>query len=178
MSPLSPSKVPSSVQPTSSSAEPTALAGITAAHNNARSNVNPAAVTPLPALTWDSTVASHAQTCAHGCVYAHGGHVNEGQNLYAAAGTVPTGQSAITSWVDNEVPYYTYSTNTCQAGKVCGHYTQVVWASTTKLGCGFKTCTTGSPFGASYPTWHYIVCNYSPPGNYIGEWPYQAFLAK
>ena len=43
-----------------------------------------------------------------------------------------------------------------------------------QLGCGYSQCTTGSPFGASWPTWHFVVCNYKPPGNWWGEWPYTA----
>ncbi len=43
-------------------------------------------------------------------------------------------------WAPNEAQYYTYSSNSCQSGKVCGHYTQVVWHNSYKLGCGKKTC--------------------------------------
>ncbi len=58
------------------------------------------------------------------------------------------------------------------SGGMCGHYTQIVWRSTQKLGCGIKVCTKNSPFGASFPTWTYVVCNYQPPGNIIGQKPY------
>jgi len=47
-----------------------------------------------------------------------------------------------------------------------------VWRSTQAVGCGVKACSTGSPFGASFPNWTIVVCNYDPPGNYIGQWPY------
>jgi len=33
------------------------------------------------------------------------------------------------------------------------------------FGCGIKNCTTGSPFGPSFPNWTLVVCNYAPPGN-------------
>ena len=42
---------------------------------------------------------------------------------------------------------------------------QVVWAATTEVGCGVAT----------YPHWHgrssgtYIVCQYAPAGNVIGQ---------
>jgi hypothetical protein len=29
-----------------------------------------------------------------------------------------------------------------------------------------------SPFGAQLPTWDYFVCNYEPPGNFVGQKPY------
>jgi hypothetical protein len=45
-----------------------------------------------------------------------------------------------------------------------GHFTQVVWKATTSVGCGRKACNgTGNVSG-----W-YIVCEYYPPGNVIGE---------
>ena len=42
-----------------------------------------------------------------------------------------------------------------------GHFTQVVWKSTTSLGCGLGIVG-GRAIG---------VCNYSPPGNVIGAFP-------
>lgn len=41
-----------------------------------------------------------------------------------------------------------------------GHYTQMVWASTHKLGCAFKKCKTGGPKNKLYYSY---VCNYCPP---------------
>ena len=40
-----------------------------------------------------------------------------------------------------------------------GHYTQVVWRGTTRVGC------------AIYPSlrWDYLICRYSPPGNIDGR---------
>lgn len=40
-----------------------------------------------------------------------------------------------------------------------GHYTQMVWPTTTRLGCGL----------ASSPQWDVLVCRYSPPGNRDGD---------
>ena len=40
-----------------------------------------------------------------------------------------------------------------------GHYTQVLWANTYKVGCGYTSA------GGT-------VCNYSPGGNYIGQAPF------
>ena len=44
-----------------------------------------------------------------------------------------------------------------------GHYTQMVWSSTTQLGMGQSICKDGSII---------IVAEYNPPGNYIGRAPY------
>lgn len=41
-----------------------------------------------------------------------------------------------------------------------GHFTQMVWKGSEQLGCGSVTASSGAL---------YVVCNYSPPGNYIGE---------
>jgi hypothetical protein len=42
--------------------------------------------------------------------------------------------------------------------KHVGHYTQMVWPTTTRVGCGL----------ASSPRWDVLVCRYSPPGNRDG----------
>lgn len=46
-----------------------------------------------------------------------------------------------------------------------GHFTQVVWKSTTRLGCGLGIVGSRA-IG---------VCNYSPPGNVIGAFPSNVF---
>ena len=139
-------------------------------HNCARKTVVPAATSPIPVLAWDATVASSAQAWADNCAYGHGGHVGYGQNIYAAAGFTPTLADASFAWA-SEQPYHDYGSNTCAVGKVCGHYTQMVWRTTTQVGCGQASCSTNSPF-PTFPIWHFIVCNYAPPGNYIGQKPY------
>ncbi len=48
-----------------------------------------------------------------------------------------------------------------------GHYTQMVWADTTSIGAGKATIKVGDLKGAQV-----IVCNYNPPGNFIGKTPY------
>lgn len=42
---------------------------------------------------------------------------------------------------------------------VVGHYTQMVWASTHKVGCAITKCPSGGPRGK--PFYNY-VCNYCP----------------
>ena len=144
------------------------LCGMTAQHNQARANVNPVPSTPLPTMSWDATVAAAAQTWADQCNFSHN-TAGYGQNLYASAGSgAPSPSAVVTNWV-SEVAAYDYSANTCSG--TCGHYTQVVWRSSIKLGCGFKACSTNTPFGAQFPNWYIVVCNYSPAGN-NGSRPY------
>lgn len=146
-----------------------AVKGITALHNQARAAVIPKPVTAIPALTWNTTVTAAAQKVANTCVFKHSGN-GYGENIYAAAGSSPTPTAVVKSWTSESVNY-TYSTNSCASGKVCGHYTQVVWRGSKQLGCAQKTCTINSPF-TGFPTWYFWVCNYSPAGNIIGQKPY------
>ncbi|CAH1779957.1 unnamed protein product, partial [Owenia fusiformis] len=149
-------------------------ATIILAHNQARSSVSPKAADML-FMTWDDDLASMAQEWAEKCTWEHGNpernpkpYSSIGQNLWAGTGS-PSVNGAVNSW-DNERRYYTFDTRACQSGKVCGHYTQVAWADSHKVGCGAARCTKNSPFSAS--TWNYVVCNYGPAGNYVGRHPY------
>jgi uncharacterized protein YkwD len=144
------------------------LNGITAAHNAARAAVMPAPSTPLPPLTWSATVAAAAQTWANKCMFQHSNN-GYGENIYADTGQGDA-QAVVSDWVA-EKANYNYSANTCS--KICGHYTQVVWRSSQRLGCAVKQCTTGSPFGSfNGGKWTFWVCDYDPPGNFGGQRPY------
>lgn len=66
------------------------------------------------------------------------------------------------AWAE-EKQYYDYQSNTCQANEKCGHFTQIVWHESKEVGCAMAACPDQSQIWA---------CNYSPRGNYIGEWPY------
>ena len=141
-----------------------------ALHNCARRTVVPPAATPIEPLTWSASIATMAQNYSNQCHYAHSGTSGYGENIYAAAGFTPTMDDAVAAWAQ-EQSYYNYATNTCSSGKVCGHYTQVVWDTTAQVGCGKTYCTQNSPFGSSFPNWYLVVCNYSPAGN-DGSRPY------
>ncbi len=149
--------------------EPGRLAGITRLHNDVRAMIQGAG---LPPLSWDPQLAATAQSYAALCVYKHSMAAGLGENIAAfAPGGSGTAARTVKSWADEKVDY-NYQANTCAAGKQCGHYTQIVWKATLRLGCGVQTCTSGSPFGAQFPTWDFYVCNYTPPGNYVGRKPY------
>jgi uncharacterized protein YkwD len=142
---------------------------MTSEHNKARAAVVPAAATPLPDLTWDPAIAAVAQAYAEVCVFEHS-MGDYGENLYVNTGFQATPADVVTSWV-SEVEFYDYDSGSCVPNEMCGHYTQVVWADSLRLGCGVATCTVNSPFGNNEP-WQNWVCNYDPPGNWVGEQPY------
>ncbi len=134
------------------------------------------------ALVWDPIAAAVAQGWANQCDYDHnpnassqydamGGKGGLGEDVAAGAPTESVSGS-VADWV-GEKQYYDHATNTCASGQVCGHYTQIVWSSTTAVGCAQTSCTTSSPFGTfSGGKWQISVCDFSPPGNYVGQAPY------
>jgi uncharacterized protein YkwD len=151
--------------------EPADQNGITAAHNAARAAVKPAATPALPPMAWSSPIAAVAQAFTDKCVFADDGDSGYGSNAFAGTGTYPPAE-VVQDWV-SEVADYDYATNTCASGKECGHYTQVVWRDSVKLGCGMTKCTTNNPFSSNGSgSWVLWVCEYDPPGNYIGMKPY------
>jgi hypothetical protein len=52
----------------------------------------------------------------------------------------------------------------CDQGKVCGHFTQVIWKTTQHVGCGLAVATASQE--------GFLVCNYYPLGNVPGQKPH------
>ena len=129
-------------------------------HNAARRQVS------VPALTWNATLASYALKYAKSqtnrCLPLTHSKGPYGENLFWGSGKVWTPQDAVYYWVKEKADY-TRATNKCKSGKVCGHYTQVVWRSTKSVGCASVACKDGST---------YFICSYYPFGNIIGQAPY------
>ena len=94
------------------------------------------------------------------CAFEHSGN-GYGENLFKGTKGYYTVADAIDSW-GAEKKDYNYNKNKCKSGAMCGHYTQIVWKNTTKVGCAQIEC-------GGMITW---VCNYDPPGNYVGQKPY------
>lgn len=133
-----------------------------------------------PDLTWSNTLATTAQHYATtlsqvGCEMRHSGN-GYGENLYWSSPNIKSYSSgrkiyelkAVSAkdvakpWAD-EIKDYDYYNNTCRQGSMCGHYTQMVWKSTTEVGCGKAICSNNAQI------W---VCNYNPAGNVVGQKPY------
>jgi len=144
------------------------------AHNAARCAVNPTA-SKMPAMEWDADVEAVAQRYANTCPTDHNpdrstwyGKGYLGENI--AWGYATPVDVVKTAFV-GENKDYTFSTNKCKSGKMCGHYTQVVWADSTKVGCA-------KPKGTC-PEWgdKVYVCNYAPGGNIVGSKPYTSGIS-
>ena len=127
-----------------------------------------------PPLVCDPIAAQVALNYANKCVFMHnmnrnsdytalGGTGGLGENI--AEGPGLTAAQSVNLW-DSEQQYYDHATNSCASGQTCGHYTQVVWKATTAAGCALVTCNSGTG------SFNLAVCDFNPPGNYIGQPPY------
>ncbi|NLN61472.1 MAG: hypothetical protein GX146_01140 [Myxococcales bacterium] len=167
---------------------------IVRSHNEVRQRLNagdyhnqPVPSPALPDLIWDDTLARVALQWAQQCNWAHnarrtedyaalGGSGYVGENLAVRSGNSSpssqpsTDQTVIAQWGD-EAAYYTYATNACRSGEMCGHYTQVAWRGTTRVGCAIHFCGSWTGGGIDWAGW-FTVCNYAPGGNYSGQKPY------
>ncbi|NJL02606.1 MAG: hypothetical protein HC910_19370 [Spirulinaceae cyanobacterium SM2_1_0] len=138
---------------------PAGVEQMLAAHNTWRQQVG------VPALTWSPELAAYAQAWAVQLLrenqFEHRADSLYGENLAASSGRQLSPAEVVDLW-GREQQDYDYASNQCQLGKVCGHYTQVVWRDTSRVGCGLAR-------NSQREVW---VCNYDPPGNYVGRKPY------
>jgi len=85
-------------------------------------------------------------------------------------------------WDCTKTEYYDFSTTPASSedgcSKVlkadgskpmCGHFTQVVWSTTTEIGCGLVDCPVGTAM-QGYRS-QFLVCQYNPGGNSAGSHP-------
>jgi len=58
-----------------------------------------------------------------------------------------------------------------------GHFSQMLWKDTTHVACATVECTplANTPSGETNP---FTVCNYSPPGNFGGQYGNQVGLGQ
>uniref|UniRef100_A0A224XVU3 Putative salivary scp/antigen 5 protein n=1 Tax=Panstrongylus lignarius TaxID=156445 RepID=A0A224XVU3_9HEMI len=128
-------------------------------------------------LSWDDYAAQKAFSWASKCKLRPTRLKNKynqtmGQNLYANMttrnGDVNTTFNAwagemVKAWYD-QVKVYNFGPDFSEK---TGHYTQLVWATTSKLGCGYSYFKKGEH-------WHvgYLVCNYDSSGNKHNQPPY------
>ena len=127
-------------------------------HNKYRSQVG------APDIVWSDNLAAVAQDWANQVAdqpqITHSNN-SYGENLYWGS-TEATPYQVVYLWA-SEQRYYHGEVIDNSNYMIFGHYTQIVWAETTELGCGKAKSESGRV------VW---VCNYNPSGNYIGEKPY------
>ncbi|XP_060633420.1 glioma pathogenesis-related protein 1-like [Anolis sagrei] len=140
-------------------------------HNHFRSGVTPPA-SNMKRMSWDHDLAKTAKGWSKMCQFEHNpdlkilGKVHPnftvvGENIWTGSLSLFNVTAALTNWY-NEVKYYDYDTQHCSY--VCGHYTQMVWATSYKIGCAVHFCPRVRGF--SYPNAAHLICNYGPGGNY------------
>ncbi|KAK2151667.1 hypothetical protein LSH36_355g00008 [Paralvinella palmiformis] len=118
------------------------------AHNSFRRSVNPPA-SNMQFVVWHEDLADMAQEWAERCVWQNGEPIRDpkpfdkiGQNKYATTDT-----------------------------KSCQDYTQVVWASSSYIGCAIMKCSKMTGIIMNNAT--FFVCYYGPGGNGLGKKPYK-----
>lgn len=138
-------------------------------HNHYRGQVSPSASAMLP-LKWDSNLKVIAEGYAAKCIWNHNPDLEEtGENLFVGTGTLDL-RVALEKWFLEHLDF-DYHNNSCPEDKMCGHYTQMVWADTHRVGCAFHICDTME--GLDFEKASFLVCNYYPAGNYEEEKPYE-----
>jgi pathogenesis-related protein 1 len=150
-------------------------AAVIAAHNKWRAEVG--LTEPLrysPALAQSAQAwADHLKQTNH-CRMKHSKPDGRyGENLYWASAVEwsdgrrdlqkVSSTKVVDSW-GSERADYDYHTNHCTPGKMCGHYTQMVWRTTTVVGCAMAVCE-----DTQEQVW---ACQYQPAGNWLGQKPY------
>jgi hypothetical protein len=153
---------------------------ILAKHNSARDEVG------VAHIGWDDGLANDAQAYADKLAAQDSqspnhdtkelATLNEGENLAWSFGTPPI-QFALDFWY-GEKQYYdadpnkkvdlahaVYDPDPAKRTNYYrwGHYTQMVWSTTTRVGCGIATGASGR---------NYVSCRYRPPGNVDGQLAY------
>jgi uncharacterized protein YkwD len=109
-----------------------------------------------PPLEWSDKLAKVAQKWANhlrdeGCTFGHSS-TSYGENLAAGTSGALDDATVVDMWY-REVDQYDFKRGEFDMNT--GHFTQLVWVGTTKIGCARSSCK-GNDI---------VVCNYDPAGN-------------
>jgi pathogenesis-related protein 1 len=136
-----------------------------AAHNRARTEVG------LTPLLWSEDLATYAQEWADYLASTrgrmehrpHSGKWKQqyGENLFMGTTGYYGFPDAVAMWHKEKSAYHGQAIDVSTINGY-GHYTQLVWKSTRRVGCA-KVKSGGNEI---------MVCNYDPPGNIVGQKPY------
>uniref|UniRef100_A0AAY5ERV2 LCCL domain-containing protein n=1 Tax=Electrophorus electricus TaxID=8005 RepID=A0AAY5ERV2_ELEEL len=152
-------------------------------HNQLRAQVHPPA-SNMEYMVWDSELERMAEEWAETCMWEHGPasllpHI--GQNLGVHWGRYRPPTSHVQAWYDEVRDYsFPYPQECrphcpfkCTGAQVCTHYTQLVWATSSRVGCAIHVCYDMKVGEQIWGKAVYLVCNYSPKGNWWGSAPYK-----
>ncbi|CAK7342876.1 unnamed protein product [Dovyalis caffra] len=126
------------------------------------------AIHNLTPLAWDQKLAKYARRWAASRLddcqtLLHSPNSPYGENLFWAQKSHWNASWVVKYWGD-EVKHYDPKTNECVNNTVCGHYTQIVWNTTERIGCTHVLCNKNEG--------HLFVCSYDPPGNIYYHGPF------
>tara|TARA_R110001606_G_scaffold79560_3_gene183569 strand:+ start:625 stop:1284 length:660 start_codon:yes stop_codon:yes gene_type:complete len=136
------------------------------AHNQTRAKVG------APDLLWSDDLARDADTYARSMARTgRFGHDNQsrsserqGENLWMGTRNAYDHMDMVGSWVEEDRYFkpgrFPENSTTGNWGDI-GHYTQIIWPTTRRVGCAL----------ASSGHFDYLVCRYSPAGNVMGRDP-------
>ena len=129
-------------------------------HNDLRAKVD------VPPLSWSPELAELAQEWADELSRRGNRSLDHRDDRPSGTGENAAAGGAVDTMLDlwsEEENNYNPSTGQCRPGTTCDHYSQMVWRNTTEIGCGI----------APHRGYRRVmVCNYSPPGNFVGERAY------
>ncbi len=133
-----------------------------AAHNRERMTLG------LPLLRWNPTLATAA--ASYGPTLAALGGLRhspraprpgQSENLWMGTRSVFTPEQMVGNWIEEKSQFRPGNfPNVSLTGNWAdvGHYTTLIWPTTTEVGCAIQR--TGS--------WDFLICRYSPRGNADG----------
>ena len=110
----------------------------------------------------DSLEGTDSDVCSGTLVHSDRTGLDYGENL--AYGTI-TAIEAIDLWYA-ENAYYSYTDPDYDTFDSYGHFTQLIWNSTTEVGCVVQDCPNSRI---------YVICEYTPQGNIFNADPNDPF---
>lgn len=133
----------------------------------------------METIQWDDELAANSKAYSDLCNYQHSDQVNfsnvkyeYGENLYISSNLNITHaiERSSNAWA-GEHEDYDHDSTKC-VGEMCGHYTQMVWEMTTRVGCSLSICDKFNNREEYEQAGIYVVCQYYPMGNYKDQAPY------
>lgn len=157
-----PAPSPSSAPPAPPPASDPTQQSYLSAHNSFRATHH------ASPLSWDSQLAAAASKWGTHCVFEHSGGsllpTSYGENLYASSGIQKDASIGVQAWNDEEKDY---DYDIPGFGESTGHFTQVVWKGSERVGCALVNCKLAIFSTTQDST--FSVCVYSPAGNVVSS---------